>query len=253
VFRRLDATLGFPGLPQSATGQSSILTGRNAARVMNGHYGPWPGPTLQRMLLAGNLFQEFQAAGRATLLANAYPPRYLGALAGRRLRVNAPAFAAQAAGGTLQDLAAYKAGQAVSADLTGRYFNSLDAAAPLLSPAESGALLVRLAASRHFTFFDFWLSDEKGHRGSFREAVQLVTLLDEFLGSILTAAAQIPGLSVVITSDHGNLEDKSVRTHTRSRVPLIVTGPAAILFGGVHELTGIAPAVRQLSGLASAA
>jgi hypothetical protein len=246
VFRQLDATLGFPGLPQSATGQSSILTGRNAAAVMNGHYGPWPGPTLQRMLGRGNLFQQFRAAGHAALLANAYPPRYLEALARRRLRVNAPAFAVQAAGGVLADLAAYTAGRAVSADLTGAYLNSLDPAAPVHSPAGSGALLARLAGGTDFTFFDFWLSDSTGHRGTFSEAVALVAQLDEFLGGVLRHGQE---LTILITSDHGNLEDKSVRTHTRARVPLIVAGPEAKRFSGVSSITGIAPVIAELAAL----
>jgi hypothetical protein len=244
VFRQLDATLGFPGLPQSATGQSSILTGRNAAQVMNGHYGPWTGPTLQRMLAEGNLFQEFLTAGLTASIANAYPPGFFKALRGRHLRLNAPAFAYRAAGGRLSDLARYAAGQAVSSDLTGEYLHSLDAAAPVLSPAGSGALLARLAGQQQFTFFDFWLSDARGHRGSFSDARTLAAQVDAFLGGVQAAAG--PDLTVVITSDHGNLEDKSVRTHTRAAVPLIVTGPGAAMFRHAAGLTDLAPAIRQL-------
>ena len=45
-FRPLDATLGVPGLPQSATGQTTLLTGVNAARLMGRHVQGLPGPTL---------------------------------------------------------------------------------------------------------------------------------------------------------------------------------------------------------------
>ncbi|NJN93408.1 MAG: phosphoglyceromutase, partial [Anaerolineales bacterium] len=38
----LDACLGVPGLPQSATGQTTILTGYNAPAVLGEHYGPYP-------------------------------------------------------------------------------------------------------------------------------------------------------------------------------------------------------------------
>lgn len=244
IFRHLDATLGFPGLPQSATGQSSILSGNNAAQAMNGHYGPWPGPTLQRLLERGNLFQSFRSAGLATLFANAYPPGFFRALTGRRLRLNAPAFAYRAAGGKLPELSDYINGNAISADLTGQYLHSLDAAAPVYTPAESGALLARLAGRQQFTFFDFWLSDERGHRGSFSDAQLLVEQLDMFLGGISGAAAA--DLTILITSDHGNLEDKTVRTHTRAAVPLLALGPGAAAFRQAADLTDLVPAIRQL-------
>jgi hypothetical protein len=42
VFRPIDATLGMPGLPQSGTGQASLFTGVNGARLAGRHYGPYP-------------------------------------------------------------------------------------------------------------------------------------------------------------------------------------------------------------------
>ncbi len=50
-------------------------------------------------------------------------------------------------------------------------------------------------------------------------------------------------MTIVITSDHGNLEDLSVRTHTRNPVPLAVSGPGACAFGDVVDLTGVVDAV----------
>ena len=42
----LDACLGVPGLPQSATGQATLFCGRNAAAFMGRHVTGFPGPTL---------------------------------------------------------------------------------------------------------------------------------------------------------------------------------------------------------------
>ena len=130
VFKPIDARLGFDGLPQSATGQTALLTGRNGAEIMNGHYGPWPGPTLKRVLDEGTLFSEVLAEGRKAQLANVYPPGYFRALAGRKRRVNVPVYAAQAAGLELYDLEDYRKGRGVSVDLTGDYLRQLDADLP---------------------------------------------------------------------------------------------------------------------------
>ena len=64
LFRALDATLGIPGLPQSATGQTTLLTGVNAARVLGRHQTGVPGPTLRPILERESLFLKLVQAGR---------------------------------------------------------------------------------------------------------------------------------------------------------------------------------------------
>ena len=248
VVRHLDATLEHPGLPQSATGQASLLTGTNCATVMGRHYGPWPGPTLRRLLERGTLFSEVVAAGRGGLLANAYPPGYFAAIERRKARTNVPVHAALAAGLPLADLSDYERGEAIAADLTGEYFATVDAGLPVYRQEEAGERLARLAARYGFTFFDFWLSDRVGHRGSFSEAVALVESLDAFLAG---AAGALEGVTLLITSDHGNLEDKRTRGHTRADVPLVAVGPGRHHFASCGGLTDIAPAIRRLLGLPS--
>src|SRR5438067_435351 len=48
----LDAQLGVPGLPQSGTGQTALLTGHNAPQTFGRHFGPWV-PVRLRALVAG--------------------------------------------------------------------------------------------------------------------------------------------------------------------------------------------------------
>jgi phosphopentomutase len=50
---------------------------------------------------------------------------------------------------------------------------------------------------------------------------------------------------LIITSDHGNIEDKEKRTHTRNLVPTIVVGPDhRQISAEITDLTHIAPLVR---------
>jgi len=55
---------------------------------------------------------------------------------------------------------------------------------------------------------------------------------------------------VIITSDHGNLEDLSTRHHTENDVPTVVIGAERHRFAeGLHDLTGITPGIlRVLNG-----
>ena len=244
---KLDAQLGVTGLPQSATGQATLLTGRNAAQHMGRHYGPWPGPTLHRLLSEGNLFSEVVQSGRQAGIANLYPPPYFDALERKKSRVNVLVHAALKAGLTLRELADYDLGNAISADLTGSFLRRFAPGSRTVTPAEAGRKLRSLALQQDFTFFDFWMSDHIGHRGSMAEAEELVGNLDRFLSAVLEP--QDDGLTVLVTSDHGNLEDKSLRTHTLNPVPMLASGAAAGEFRTAADLTDVAPAIRRVLGL----
>jgi hypothetical protein len=240
VFRPIDARLGHEGLPQSATGQTSLLTGRNGAAIMGRHYGPWPGPTLIRALQHDTLFHH---AGGSAAIANAYPEGYFRALESRRLRPNAPVTAAQAAGVPLLDLDAYRRGDALAADVTGQAFREHAPALAALTPDEAGRRLARLAARHAFTFYDVWLTDQLGHQQRFAEGVRLLESIDGLLGGLL---AELGGATMVLTSDHGNLEDLASSRHTRNPVPLVAVGPGAGAFAEAGDLMDVAVASRQL-------
>ena len=254
VFRQLDATLGHDGLPQSATGQTTILTGLNAADIMDGHYGPWPGPTLVSTLESGTLFHDAAAAGGAAL-ANVYPPRYFATEGRRRWRPNAPVVAARAAGVRLRGLEEYRAGLAVAPDLVGTGLARLEegVAAGIEEAGVTGtaAALASLASRHAFTFVDVWLTDGYGHARDAEGAARFLVNLDALLALLLTegTGAVSSGATVVITSDHGNLEDLSVKGHTRNPVPLLVLGQGAHEFETATSLLDVAPAVRRVLGL----
>src|SRR5262245_47915785 len=50
AYTTLDATLGHPGLPQSATGQAAIFTGQDAIAIAGGHVSGYPTRALADLL-----------------------------------------------------------------------------------------------------------------------------------------------------------------------------------------------------------
>jgi 2,3-bisphosphoglycerate-independent phosphoglycerate mutase len=72
----IDATLGVAGLPQSGTGQTSLFTGVNAARLVGKHFGPHPYSTLRPVIEAHSIFTRLVHAGRMACFANAYPQKF---------------------------------------------------------------------------------------------------------------------------------------------------------------------------------
>ena len=242
-----DATLGVAGRPQSATGQATILTGRNVPQLIGEHYGPKPNPAVAEVIRRGTLFsQVVEADGQAALLSP-YPQGYFDAIdSGRRL-LSAVPLAATEAGLRLRTADDLRQGQAISPDFTNGAWRShlgYDDI-PVLTLSESGQQLAQLASQFSFSFMEHWPSDQIGHRGTLDEATSHLETIDAFLGGVLSAWDDEAGL-LIITSDHGNLEATDIRQHTRNPVPTILVGrDQATLAHGIHDLTDIAKVVRQ--------
>ena len=252
----LDACLGVPGTPQSATGQATLLTGRNVPAEIGYHYGPKPNPAVAAYLRSsngahgGNLFQSLQDAGKQSALLNAYPEAYFATIeSGRRLYSAIP-LAVVSASVALKTAADLNAGRALSADFTGEGWrerlNLPDT--PLLPPAEAGARLAELATGYDLAFFEYWLSDYAGHSQDMAAALTLLATFDAVLGGLLAAWDDEAGI-ILLTSDHGNLEDLSVRGHTTHPVPALVIGAPELrqrFTAGLLDLTDVTPNILRL-------
>lgn len=221
----IDASLGIKGLPQSATGQAVLLTGINIPAEIGEHYGPKPNPAVARYLLNGNLFSQLTKQGKTSALLNAYPPRYFhGVDSGKRLYSAIP-LAVTSAGLPLFNKDDYYAGRALSADFVGRGWREMlgFADAPVLSPAKAGQKLAELAATYDFSLFEYWASDYAGHKQDMNWASEQLKVFDGVLGGLLDNWKDSEGL-ILVTSDHGNMEDLSTRRHTAAKVPALLIG-----------------------------
>ena len=251
VVQAIDARLGIPGLPQSGTGQTTLLTGINAAKLLGYHHGPWPGPTI-RPLLEDSFPVRLAAQGGTVRLLNHYPPKYLEGIARGKIRLNAIATAATLAGATLEA----KDGETRIPPPLGNPEQMQDTT--LERVREWGREFMRSNAT--LNIFDSWWSDHLGHEGSETAAISSepdsitptalemaqdhVRRLEAFLGGALEAKPA--DTLLLITSDHGNFEDMGVKTHTFAPVPLVALGPGALEFASITDLTGIAPALKRV-------
>jgi 2,3-bisphosphoglycerate-independent phosphoglycerate mutase len=247
-----DACLGVPGRPQSGTGQTALLTGRNAPALFGRHFGSWVPTTLRAMLGRENLLSRAAAAGRRVAFANAYP---LGAgQADPRIfrRPAAPPLAAEAAGVLDRGLPELLEGRAVASSITHeRWRGRLGAEVPQVTPEEAARTLLGIAAAAEVTLFAHYDTDHVGHAAELGPAVAALEKVDAFLGAV---AAGLPDdLLLVVASDHGNVED--VRGgHTLNPVPVIAVGAGRrALAAGVRAITDVAPGILQLLGIRAAA
>jgi 2,3-bisphosphoglycerate-independent phosphoglycerate mutase len=245
----IDACLGVKGLPQSATGQSVLLTCINIPREIGYHYGPKPNPQVAGFLKKGTIFSELKNQHVSGVLLNAYPQSYFQAIeSGRRLYSAIPQAVVNAQI-PLKTTANLEAGDALAADFTAQGWHShlKIPSIPLLTPEDAGYQLATLANRYQFSMFDFWLSDYAGHQQNMLQAQQLLTNFDQVMGALLSNWDDESGL-ILITSDHGNLEDLRTRRHTENPVPALVIGKPELrgkFLTGLKDLTGIAPNIKS--------
>ncbi|MFN2275096.1 MAG: hypothetical protein ACK2TX_09645 [Anaerolineales bacterium] len=249
----LDANLGVPGAPQSASGQAALLTGINVPARIGEHYGPKPNPAIQSILEQDNVFMRVLRAGRTAALLNAYPPGYFASITSGRRLYSAIPFAANTAGLPLMTAEDLQAGRALSVDFTGEGWATQKGfpPAPVYRPAQAGEILARLAAGYDMSWFDFWPSDYAGHKQNMAQACSLLERFDAVLAGLLDAWNLQQDL-IAITSDHGNLEDLSRRNHTRNPVPGLLIGPRELreeLARCLVDITDFTPAILDALGI----
>ena len=242
----IDPAVGVDGPPQSATGQAILLTGMNIPAELGYHYGPKPNREVAAYLNDGTLFSRFTKEGKNTALLNAYPPRYFqGIDSGKRLYSSIP-LAVTNAGLPLFKQEALYAGRALSADFTGDGWRLMlgFVDSPVLDPHQAGRKLATLAKEYDFSLFEYWASDYAGHKQEMETAIGLMETFDSVLGGLIEAWDE-DGL-ILVTSDHGNMEDVSTRKHTDADVPALVIGDKTArdeFTRDLKDLTDIAPAI----------
>lgn len=240
----IDACLGVEGLPQSATGQATMFTGFNAPRFMGRHCEGFPGPALRNKITENNLFLALKARGRHVRFADAFLIDSPDELVPRRFKsvTTVMALTTPEVISTLDDLFD---DQAVMQDLTRETIQDRYPDIPTVTPETAAEQLFNLARANDFTLYEFFQTDVAGHSSDYARACAVLRLYDRFL-STLVRFTEAAGITLVMTSDHGNIEAVNERGHTRNPVPFIAFGPhEAELRAEVKSLEDVTPAMLK--------
>jgi hypothetical protein len=242
--------LGVPGLPQSGTGQTALLTGINAPRESGGHQGPYPNEPARALLRESSLFERLKRAGHRVAFANAFPDHYHERLARGKGRASAIARAAYMAGVRLRGPDDLREGRALSAFLTNQGWRDQLGYSdmPIISAEEAGRRLARLSDDHDFTLFEYYHTDIAGHRGVQARILDVLEEVDQFLCGVIDNVDSAETL-VLIASDHGNIEDWRTTDHTLNPAFLMVIGGdgmPAWAANRIQKITDVAPAIVEL-------
>lgn len=221
-----DACLGVDDLPQSGTGQTSIFCGINAPKILGRHFGPFPHSTLVPQIQKLNIFKSLLDLNKKVTFANAYPKAFFDYIASGKKRLNVTSLSCLLANVPLKNEEDLKNGDALSAEIdNSRWVTKLDYDLPIITPQLAAQRLLKLSDQNDFTLFEYFYTDHIGHFRIKDIADEILQTLDEFLFYILSNLPE--ELTLLICSDHGNIEDMSVKMHTRNPALTIAAGKYA--------------------------
>jgi 2,3-bisphosphoglycerate-independent phosphoglycerate mutase len=241
----LDATLGVPGLPQSATGQTTLFTGLNAAKAEGKHVRGFPTEPLRNILAAEGILGKITRNGGSAVFLNGYRPEFFMQIEEYQRFYSATTWMNLYAGLPFHSFEDMAAGRSVYSDITNEVLHAMGFDVPYMSPEEAGKILADRAALHDFLLFEYFLTDMVAHKRDYKKTSYSINVIDRFLASALTHL-DLSDTQIIITSDHGNLEDLSVSRHTNNPVPFLLIGAGHENPPALSNLTQVTPYILSL-------
>lgn len=237
LFKPIDANLGVEGLPQSGTGQTALFTGHNASQKIGKHFGPYPHSGIKPLLKKHSIFHAVKEAGKKPYFMNAYPPVFF-EHAKRRNRWSCTTLMTKSADLRLNSTQEVLNEEALTAEIVqNAWREKLDIDLPKITATDAAQRVLNILPDYDLVLYEYYLTDKAGHSQKPEDAERVLKPLDEFLMHIIKHKRSEDVL--VISSDHGNLEDLSTKTHTRNEVPLFVMGEGVSGFEKTDSLLDV--------------
>ncbi len=246
LFKKLDANLGVVGLPQSGTGQVALFSGENASKLVGKHFGPFPYSTTKPILRKRSLFHKVIEMGLKPHFLNAYPEIFF-QRSEMRDRWTSTTLMAKSAGLKLNSLQDILEERAVTAEIIqSAWRNMLGLDVPEITPEDAGTRVINALKKYDLILYEYYLTDKSGHEMDKDKSEEVLTILNRFMIHILENMD--PNDTFVMTSDHGNMENLNLKTHTRNPVPLFVKGNTAP-FKNASSILDVTPAILEVLGM----
>jgi len=187
--RPIDAVLGVAGVPQSATGQTTLLAGVNAQQVLGKHLTGFPNEILRNILLDHSILKTLTDLGLEARFLNAYRPRFWELSRERQLTLSATTVANLAADLPFFTLDDVRAGRSIYQEFTNAELMARGFDLEPVTPTEAGGILARAARAFDFTLYEYFQSDKAGHSGDFDRSCTELAKLDALMIALLEELA----------------------------------------------------------------
>ncbi len=241
----LDVLLGVPGLPQSASGQTSIYTGINAAGTIGHHLFGFPNQMLRELLHKKSLFVKLTSAGKRCRFLNGFRPVFFTASEiFSKMRMSATTEMNRAAGLPFTSLNDIKKRTGLYHEYTNRILRKLGFSVPLFTPDEAAEIIVNESRKYHLLLYEYFMTDNAGHSQNITIGKKEIYKIEQLIYQI---AARIEPRDTVfmVVSDHGNLEDLRTKSHTLNKSFFALWGKNTENMP-IQKLTDVAPLILNI-------
>ena len=230
------------GLPQSATGQTALLTGKNAAKAMGRHKSGFPGPTLNKIIAKYNIYKQLRKYNLKSTFANAYTKSYVKKVHKNKSKASVTTQCILNSENNFRFLEDIKNNNAIYQDFTNQILINKGKDIPKFIPEKAANILSDISLNYDFTLYEYFQTDKAGHSQDMDFAIEILEQIDRFLQQLIKNLKD--KATIIITSDHGNIEDLSIKTHTKNNVPTIIIGDhSSNLKNNIKYITDITPAI----------
>ncbi|MFO7891082.1 MAG: metalloenzyme [bacterium] len=240
-----DATLGTRGLPQSATGTATLLTGINCAKELKKHIPGFPTNNLIEIIQKESILKKVNQKNLSSNFINAYRPLFFKLKEKTKWRLSTTTVANLAAGNSFYSLKDIEKHTSIYHDYTNRHLIKRGFNVPVFSSDEAAKILAAASDKYNLVVYEYFLTDRAGHNQNMKEAVQILVQIEKFIITLIDFLNFRDKL-LIVSSDHGNIEDLSVKTHTRNYVGTYVWGDKSERYiSDINDLTDISKIIMK--------
>lgn len=260
--KAIDARLGVEGMPMSATGQASLFTGVNIPRIFNQHKDSYPDRLMRKIIKENNMFTRLKKHRLKVQFLNAYPgcahlfsPEHARILDDGEFQFST-AFKSQSRNSlsvtTCMLLSSFTKPfdekdilkeRALYHDYSNRALLERGFKLPVFSPEKAAEIMFNTAQDYDLLLYEFFQTDMYGHGFELDQCVELILNLNRLVKRLISCLDREKH-TLLITSDHGNLEDMLTPLHTLNAIPLITWGHKSHeLRENIKNLSEVTPAV----------
>lgn len=242
------ADLGVAGIPQSATGQTTLFTGKNAALALGHHLRGFPDRALRSIIKEENIYKKLLQLQCNAAFANVYRPEFFTKYSHQEKYHSVTTTAAISAGIKIRTVTDLFNEKGIFQDITNTTLkNDYGIDVPIIDPLKAGENLANLSKHYFLTVFEYFKTDLAGHKQNYVEIQNILSKLDSFIEGIVKNV-DLSETVIIITSDHGNIEDISHKNHTENQVPtLVITEIDQALVHSISTIEDITPFILKIA------
>jgi hypothetical protein len=210
----LDARLGVTGLPQSATGHTTIYTGRNGPGLIGKHLYGYPNAALRNLLQEHGIFVSLQQKNISCKFMNAFRPVFFTTPEiFQDLHLSATTEMNKFAGLPFCSIEMIKGKKALYHDYTNKELIEKSFKMNPFSGEDAAQVLINESAKYQLILYEYFLTDFAGHGRDMERAISELRKVEQLLDALLRKI-NLQETLLMVVSDHGNIEDLRTKSHT---------------------------------------